>query len=136
MQVNLYSTLTKFCNEVAKSSCKIKLQIFLFINETKLFLLNIASPKHHYISFMPKGYTSGYYFRGYYRYLIRDLYLLYYILHCKNCLRCTYTQYCNGNASETKANEGFDNGVFFDIETKRTPSIVSKLFSKRSEHIR
>ncbi len=42
----------------------------------------------------------------------------------------------NGNASETKANESFDNGVFFDIEAKRTPSIVSKLFSKRSEHIR
>ncbi len=41
----------------------------------------------------------------------------------------------NGNASETKANESFDNGVFFDIEAKRTPSIVSKLFSKRSEHI-
>ncbi len=42
----------------------------------------------------------------------------------------------NGNASETKANESFDNGVFFDIEEKRTPSIISKLFSKRSEHIR
>ncbi len=41
----------------------------------------------------------------------------------------------NGNASETKANESFDNGVFFDIEAKRTPSLVSKLFSKRSEHI-
>jgi hypothetical protein len=25
----------------------------------------------------------------------------------------------NGNASETKANESFDNGVFFDIEAKR-----------------
>ncbi len=24
----------------------------------------------------------------------------------------------NGNASETKANESFDNGVFFDIEAK------------------
>ena len=42
----------------------------------------------------------------------------------------------NGTASETKANESFDSGVFFDIEAKRTPSIVSKLFSKRSEHIR
>ena len=41
----------------------------------------------------------------------------------------------NGNASETKANESFDNGVFFNIEAKRTPSIVNKLFSKRSEHI-
>ena len=37
----------------------------------------------------------------------------------------------NGNASKTKVNESFDNGVFFDIEAKRTPSIVSKLFSKR-----
>ncbi len=42
----------------------------------------------------------------------------------------------NGNASETKANESFDNGVFFDIEAKQTPSKVSKLFSKRSEHVR
>ncbi len=42
----------------------------------------------------------------------------------------------NGNASKTKANESFDNGVFFDIEAKRTPAKVSKLFSKRSEHIR
>ncbi len=42
----------------------------------------------------------------------------------------------NGNASETKANESFDNGVFFYIEAKQTLSIVSKLFSKRSEHIR
>jgi hypothetical protein len=31
----------------------------------------------------------------------------------------------NGNASETKANESFDIGVFFDIEAKRIPSIVS-----------
>ncbi len=44
--------------------------------------------------------------------------------------------FSNGSASETKANESFDNGVSFDIEAKRTPSIVSKLFSKRSEHIR
>ncbi len=38
--------------------------------------------------------------------------------------------------SETKAksNESFYNDVFFDIEVKRTPSIISKLFSKRSEH--
>jgi hypothetical protein len=42
----------------------------------------------------------------------------------------------NSNASETKANESFDNGVFFDIEAKRTPSLESKLFLKRSEHIR
>ncbi len=42
----------------------------------------------------------------------------------------------NGNASETKANESFDNGVFFHIEAKRTASTVGKLFSKRSEHIR
>jgi hypothetical protein len=37
----------------------------------------------------------------------------------------------NGNASETKANESFDNGVFFYIEAKRTRSIVEHLF--RSE---
>jgi hypothetical protein len=46
------------------------------------------------------------------------------------------TETSNGNASETKANESFDNGVFFDIEAKRTPSIVITLFSKRSEQIR
>jgi hypothetical protein len=44
--------------------------------------------------------------------------------------------FSNGNASETKANESFDNSVFFDIEAKRTSSLESKLFSKRSEHIR
>jgi hypothetical protein len=42
----------------------------------------------------------------------------------------------NGNASKTKANESFDSGVFFYIEAKRIPSIVNKLFSKQSEHIR
>ncbi len=42
----------------------------------------------------------------------------------------------NGNARETKANESFDNGVFFVIEAKRIPSTVSKLFSKLSEHVR
>jgi hypothetical protein len=42
----------------------------------------------------------------------------------------------NGNASKTKANESFDNGVFFNIKAKRTNSKVSKLFSKRSKHIR
>ena len=41
----------------------------------------------------------------------------------------------NGNARETKANERFDNGVFFDIEAKRTRSIVRKLVLKRSEHV-
>ena len=35
--------------------------------------------------------------------------------------------FSNGNASEMKANESFDNGVFFDIEAKRTPSIFSFL---------
>jgi hypothetical protein len=41
----------------------------------------------------------------------------------------------NGNASETKANESFDNGVFFDIEAKRTPSIVSKIiFETKRTH--
>jgi hypothetical protein len=48
-------------------------------------------------------------------------------------------QHCitsNGNTSKTKANESFNNSVFFDIEAKRTPSLESKLFSKRSKHIR
>ncbi len=40
----------------------------------------------------------------------------------------------NGNASETKASESFDNGVSFAIEAKRTRSIVRKFISKRSEH--
>jgi hypothetical protein len=35
-----------------------------------------------------------------------------------------------------KRSEGFDNDVFFNIEAKRTRSIVGKnLFSKRSEHV-
>jgi hypothetical protein len=52
-------------------------------------------------------------------------------LNVVEALQCS-----NGNASETKANESFDNGVFFYIEAKRTPSIINKLFSKRSGHIR
>ena len=56
---------------------------------------------------------------------------------CKECVFSRFPVFnSNGNTSETKANESFDNGVFFDIEAKRTPSKVSKLFSKRSEHIR
>ncbi len=56
--------------------------------------------------------------------------------HLSSQLYLMAVMYSNGNASETKANESFDNGVFFDIEAKQTPSIVSKLFSKRSENIR
>jgi hypothetical protein len=41
----------------------------------------------------------------------------------------------NGNRIEMKANENFDNDVFFDIEAKRTRLIVRKKFSKRSEHV-
>ncbi len=42
----------------------------------------------------------------------------------------------NGNDIKTKANKIFENGVFFYIDAKRTLLIVSKLFSKRSEHMR
>jgi hypothetical protein len=41
-------------------------------------------------------------------------------------------EFSNGNGIKTKANVSFDNGVFFDIKVKRTPSIVMKLLSKRS----
>ena len=41
----------------------------------------------------------------------------------------------NGNASETKENKSFGNGVFYYIEAKQTPS-KSKIFLKRSENIR
>jgi hypothetical protein len=34
-----------------------------------------------------------------------------------------------------KRSEGFVNDVFFDIEAKRTRSIVGKFISKRSEHV-
>jgi hypothetical protein len=37
--------------------------------------------------------------------------------------------------AKAKANESFDIGVFFDIEAKRTPSIVGKFISKQSEHV-
>jgi hypothetical protein len=40
------------------------------------------------------------------------------------------------NDIETKANESFNNGVFFDIKAKQTHSIVRKLFLKQSEHVR
>jgi hypothetical protein len=43
--------------------------------------------------------------------------------------------FSNGKDIERKANESFNNGFFFDIEVKRTCSIVRKLFSKRSEHV-
>jgi hypothetical protein len=58
------------------------------------------------------------------------------IKNIKNLQAVPRTITSNSNASETNANESFGNGVFFDIEAKRTPSIVSKLFSKRCEHIR
>ncbi len=35
----------------------------------------------------------------------------------------------NGNDIETKAKENLNNGVFFDIEAKRTPLTEQKLFS-------
>jgi hypothetical protein len=37
--------------------------------------------------------------------------------------------------SEAKRSESFDNDVFFDIEAKRTRSIVGKFILKRSEHV-
>ena len=36
---------------------------------------------------------------------------------------------------EAKRSEISDNDVFFDIEAKRTRSIVGKFISKRSEHV-
>ncbi len=38
-------------------------------------------------------------------------------------------------AMVSKRSESFDNDFFFDIEAKRTRSIVQKLISKRSEHV-
>ena len=38
-------------------------------------------------------------------------------------------------AKRSEAIESFDNDVFFDIEAKRTRSIVWKFISKRSEHV-
>jgi hypothetical protein len=35
----------------------------------------------------------------------------------------------------SKRSESFDNDVFFDIEVKRTRSIVQKFILKRSEHV-
>ncbi len=71
-------------------------------------------------------------------YLYLPFFLLSSAIGCKYDCTCFFSKIpsSNGNASETKANESFDNGVFFDIEAKRTPSIASKLFSKQSEHIR
>jgi hypothetical protein len=42
----------------------------------------------------------------------------------------------NGNASEAKANEDFDNSIFFASEAKRTCSLEGNLLAKRSEHVR
>ncbi len=41
----------------------------------------------------------------------------------------------NFKVIEAKRSESFDNDVFFDIEAKRTLSIVRKFISKRSEHV-
>jgi hypothetical protein len=41
----------------------------------------------------------------------------------------------NDKVIETKRSEIFDNDVSFDIEAKRTRSIVRKFISKRSEHV-
>jgi hypothetical protein len=41
----------------------------------------------------------------------------------------------SGVVMATLTKQSFDYGVFFDIKAKRTPSIVSKLLSKKSEHI-
>jgi hypothetical protein len=41
----------------------------------------------------------------------------------------------NGMDIEAKRSERFDNDVFFDIEAKRTHSIVEQFISKRSEHV-
>jgi hypothetical protein len=38
-------------------------------------------------------------------------------------------------AKQSKAIESFDNDVFFDIEAKRTRSIVRKFISKQSEQV-
>ncbi len=40
----------------------------------------------------------------------------------------------NGNASETKANESFDNGVFFDIEAKHTFDSQQIIFETKRTH--
>jgi hypothetical protein len=45
------------------------------------------------------------------------------------------TSKANGYRSEAKRSESFANYVFFDIEAKRTLSIVGKFISKRSEHV-
>jgi hypothetical protein len=44
---------------------------------------------------------------------------------------CVHTS--NGNASETKANESFDNGVFFDIDAKRSEHVYINELKNRSE---
>jgi hypothetical protein len=41
----------------------------------------------------------------------------------------------NGKGIEAKRTEGFGNDVFFDIDVKRTRSIVRKNFFKQSVHI-
>ena len=39
---------------------------------------------------------------------------------------------CNGNASETKANKSFDNGVFFNIEANTFDSLKIYFEAKRT----
>ncbi len=45
------------------------------------------------------------------------------------------TSKANDKVIEAKRSESFDNDVFFDIEAKRTHSIVGKFISKQSEAV-
>ncbi len=64
------------------------------------------------------------------------------ITHVKLYLECSLIYTDNGlpplvmTTLAKRKRESFDKGVFLNIEAKRTPSKVSKLFSQRSEHIR
>ncbi len=55
---------------------------------------------------------------------------------CTSILLVMERDTSNGNASEAKANEGFDNSIFFASEAKRTCSLEGNSLAKRSEHVR
>ncbi len=64
------------------------------------------------------------------------LYILFVIPVLKTSVKYNSKGTSNGNASEAKANEGFDNSIFFASEAKRTCSLKGNLLAKRSEHVR
>ncbi len=63
-------------------------------------------------------------------------FLLRHSLLCFDGRCCRLFVDSNATLAKRKPTKKGNNGVFFDIEAKKTPLLENKLFSKQSEHIR